>query len=96
MNNEDYIQNKNHIDDTWYYGYGSEGVNDDGWGGLISEGYSDDVIGTHCGSWTLRSPGESSNCSCVVYFVGRIGWNCDSFVDDIYDLGIRPALYLEK
>lgn len=96
LNNEDYIQNKNHIDDTWYYGYGSEGVNDDGWGGLISEGYSDDVIGTHCGSWTLRSPGESSNCSCVVYFVGRIGWNCDSFVDDIYDLGIRPALYLEK
>ncbi len=96
MNNEQYIQNHNTVDEDWYYGYGSEGVGDDGWGGLVSEGYSADVIGTPCGSWMLRSPGESSSRNCSVYFIGRIGWDCDGFVDDIYDIGIRPALYLTK
>ncbi len=63
--------------------------------GLSSEGYSTDVIGLGCGWWWLRSPGSFSDLACLVVYDGCAGWGWCNNVN-IGDVGVRPALYIEK
>lgn len=62
---------------------------------LSNVGYSSDVLGKTFGSWWLRSPGDFNKYACFVSGYGDAGWSVFYGVG-IYNIGVRPALYLEK
>ncbi|MCR5596652.1 MAG: DUF6273 domain-containing protein, partial [Lachnospiraceae bacterium] len=62
---------------------------------LASQNYSRDCIGRESAWWWLRSPNGISIRACFVYDDGRAGWDF-SYLVDSYDVGLRPALYIEQ
>ncbi len=78
------------IDEDIYYG-----VEDETWGGLVSENYCWDCIGREGAWWWLRSPGRSAIYACRVGGYGDEGWENDASVA-CESFGIRPALYISK
>ena len=65
---------------------------------LSDENYSEDCIGKIGSYWWLRSPGRYDNTPCIVDAIGRTGTGGQQVLPGYWtnDVGVRPALYINK
>lgn len=73
----------------------TKNINENDYKWLLDEGYSSEAFGRSCGCWWLRSPGLYSINACSVSYYGNADWGFSTDVSSI-NLGVRPAIYIEK
>ena len=62
-------------------------------------GYTSDCMENGGADWWLRSPGENSECACMVGYISSAGAYYSFDVNSVYYavyIGVRPAMYLKK